>query len=102
MRGNLTHVAVSKQIAVRYHMARMNACDKLTTVQWHSQTFPIGWYVNSNVDKGKRQAINREISTLRLDNVVQSINGKYAEEIIPATCGKQIEQEITHEEPAHK
>lgn len=73
---------VSEQLSVRYHMAAMKACGKFARVEWHSQTFSVSWYLNAKVSRERRQAIDRELARLRLDNVVQSIIAG----MIPATC----------------
>lgn len=63
-------------------MVRLNASDELDIVQDYSWTFSAGWYLNLNVDRGKRRAINREIAMLRLGNVIQDVKHNFSTDVI--------------------
>lgn len=98
MRLELTSFS-SSQLNVRYHMAQMKVCDKLDVYETRPQkhTYQGAWFLNTNVPEGRRQAINREIADMRMDEAVKGILDDFFSEVVPATCGQPTPPKIDGE-----
>lgn len=77
-------VCLLEQMQVRYHMARMKACDKLEI--FRTKPSLGAWDLDANIPDVQRLVINREISMLHMEHVVQGMQKDMFGKDLQAAC----------------
>ncbi len=76
---------------MRYHLHKINACNRLAVYNTKRPLFAFngGWYLNSNIPDDVRDAVDRSITTLRLQDKIREMFLRVVDENTPLHCGVQ-------------
>ncbi len=76
---------------MRYHLHKINACDRLAVYNTERPLFSFdgGWYLNSNVPENVRISIDRSILNVRLEDEVRREMTKVVDDSKRVHCGIQ-------------